>query len=297
MKPKEILIVPKLTKFEWDLKRLNLTESELSEFYKKERVNADKIIESHQRQKQSLKKIKDLLKDSDIIERDKITRDIIKKYELIISFGGDNHFQYVSHFLEDVPLLGINSDPERSEGALTSMNTDELEAFLPLILEKKFNIEKWTRLKISIDGKEIDDPAISEIYIGEERRFNMSRHVIKLNGATEEQKGSGLIITTGTGSTGWYNSASRYLFPNGNQFNKNADEARFILAEPYKGRLSSLMNIHGEIKDSQEIEVISLSDTQAFLSIDSLKLIKLREGAKIKVRIGKPLAVVRLNKI
>ena len=295
MKQQKILIVPKMTKFEWDMHRLKFTEKELTDFYFKERVNAEKIIESHKRQKESLEKIRSLLKNAEVIERDKLTRDLVEKYSFVISFGGDNHFQYITHFLDGTPILGINSDPKRSEGALTYVNTDELEEIVPFILEGNFETEEWTRLEIFLDGKKIEQLATSEVFIGEEKRFNMSRHIIKTNGKEEEQKGSGLLITTGVGSTGWYNSASRYLFPEGNNFSRQSKEARFILTEPYNGKLSKLKMINGKIKDNEEIEIISLSDAGAFLAIDSLALIPLKEGARIKVKIGRPLKVLKVK--
>lgn len=295
MKDKRILLVPKLTKVEWDMKRLNLNEQELIDFYKKEGLNLERIFSSHKKQKESLEIIKKLLSNSDFIDRDSLSEETIGKYDLIISFGGDNHFQFVSHHIDDKPILGINSDPKRSEGALTSIKANEFKEYYNILLEGSFKIEEWTRLKVEIDDKEINELAISEIFIGEEKRFNMSRHIIKFNGGVEEQKGSGLLIATGTGSSGWYNSASRYLFPDGNSFLKTLREARFILTEPYKGRLSPLKLINGCIKENEEIEIISLSDSSPFLSIDSLKLIKLREGARIKIKIGKPLRVIKLK--
>ncbi|MEK6933919.1 MAG: hypothetical protein AABW75_03525 [Nanoarchaeota archaeon] len=295
MKDKRILLVPKLTKVEWDMKRLNLTEQELVKFYEKEGLNLERIFSSHKKQKESLEIIKKLLSRADHIDRDSLNKENISDYDIVISFGGDNHFQFVSHFIYDKPVLGINSDPERSEGALTNVSTGEFGKIYETLLRDNFEIKEWTRLKVEIDDKEINELAISEIFIGEKERFNMSRHIIKFNGGVEEQKGSGLLISTGAGSSGWYNSASRYLFPDGNSFPKTSREARFILTEPYRGRLSPLNLINGRIKENEEIEIISLSDSSPFISIDSLKLIKLREGARIKIRIGKPLRVIKLK--
>jgi len=295
MKTKEILIIPKITKVEWDMHRLDINEKQLINFYKKTGLNVDKIFDSHKRQKESLGKIKSILKDAQIVERNDLTKESVKNSSLVIAFGGDNHFQYVSHFLDEIPILGINSDPARSEGALTSFTIKDLDKILPLILENRFEIEDWTRIEVNVNGNKIKEPAISEIFIGEEKRFNMSRHILSVNGKSEEQKGSGLLITTGVGSTGWYNSASRYLFPNGDAFAKRKKEARFILTEPYKGKLSPLTMTNGVVKEKEEVEIVSLSDSQAFLSIDSLKLIKLKEGAKIKINIGRPLKVIKLK--
>jgi hypothetical protein len=294
MKPNEILIVPKRTKLTLDMHRLGFPEETLKVFYEKEGLHAERIIASHKRQKAALDKLKSLLPGARVIWREEISKDIINKASLVIAFGGDNHFQYVSHFVEDTPILGINSDPQRSEGALTSLNIEEFEKILPLILNDELKLEEWTRLEAYIDGKRVLEQSIAEIFIGEKKRFQMSRHVLNINDNSEEQKGSGLLVTTGSGSTGWYNSASRYMFPEGNHFKRTEKEARFILAEPYRGKLTNPKIPHGTITGNQKIELTILSDDEPVLVIDAHKVVNLREGAKVTVKLGKPLKVVRV---
>jgi len=183
-----------------------------------------------------------------------------------------------------------------SEGKLTNFTLNEFEKILPRILNNSFETEPWTRLDIEIDGKTIDKQCVSEIFIGEEVRYNMSRHLIKVNGKQEEQKGSGILITTGAGSTGWYESALRYRKTKEEPFSKDKKEARFVLTEPFSGRLSKSKMAQGSFKGKENIEIISLSDSQAVLSIDSLEIIKLREGSKIKIKFGEDLKVIKSKK-
>jgi len=291
MNPKNILVVSKTSKYEWDMRRLKLDGKDLLRFYKKGNLDANKIIQSHKRQKEGLSKLKSLMPQSIFITRDELTKHIVKNSELVVSFGGDNHFLYVSHFVEDVPILGINSDPELSEGALTSVTAEGFEKYFSDLLEEDFKIEKWTRLNIYVNGEELEFPAVSEVFIGESQRLLMSRHRLSYSGKSEEQKGSGILITTGVGSTGWYSSACRYLFPKGNSFQKNRNEARFILTEPYRGKLLKYKFLRGKISKNEELKIQSLSDSQGILSIDSLEDIKLKEGSIIIIKTGPPLKV------
>lgn len=293
MKREKIIIVPKMSKFEWDMLRLKKNEEEIIQFYKSGNLNVKKIIESHKRQKQSLKRLEKLFDKAQFVSRNELNRTIAKKAGLVIAFGGDNHFQYVAHFLEDTPLLGINSDPKSSDGALTNFTISEFEDILPFLLDDKFKLVEWQRLEIEIDGKKIDSLSVSEVFLGETKRFNMSRHILKVHGTEEEQKGSGILIVTGVGSTGWYNSACRYLFPRGKPFPKSEGEARFLLTEPHNGKFSKNELIHGSIKGDEVLEFISLNDSQGVLSIDSLKKIKTKEGACVKIKLGKELRVIR----
>lgn len=290
----KILLVPKMTKVEWDMRRLQLTEEQLETWYKREGLDYLKIYASHREQKENLTKIQKIFSDITLIERDALTKERAAQYDLVIAFGGDNHFQFVAHFLDDTPILGVNSDPLRSEGALTSVQVEELEKIFKGTIEKEIVIEKWPRLVVTIDRKPVEILAIADIFIGEEKRHSMSRHHITINNQSEEQKGSGLLIATGAGSGGWYTSASRYLFPEGGIFSKTMQEARFILTEPYRGRLSNYNLIQGVLQEGKTLEVTTLSDSSPILAVDSLELIKLREGAVIRITLGKSLKVVKL---
>src|SRR3989338_7034538 len=152
MNPSQILIVPKISKVQHDMRRLNFDKEQLIEFYKKEKLNVERIFESHESQTNSLELIKKLLPQATIVNRNELSKDLVLKYKLVISLGGDNHFQYISHFVKDTFLLGINNDPQRSEGALNSITTDKILEVIHNILNDDFKIETWTRLETSVEG-------------------------------------------------------------------------------------------------------------------------------------------------
>src|SRR3989344_423421 len=124
---KEIAIVTKMTKVEYDMKRLKLSYGQLIAFYKREGVNWQRITESNDRQMAGLEKLKKIFPNARIIKREELSKEKLKDFKLIISYGGDNHFQYVTHFVDDQLILGMNSDPKRSEGALTCVSVDYLD--------------------------------------------------------------------------------------------------------------------------------------------------------------------------
>ncbi len=294
MLQEKILIAKKLTKYEWDKKRFKLDDSGVLAMYKKEGLNPDRILISHKSQLECLDKIRKLLPKSKIINRDDLKSIDLSNFDLIISYGGDNNFLQVVHNVKNHLVMGINSDPKRSVGALTSMTVDELDDKIKKILNDDFSVESWSRLSVTINGKKSDKLAVSEIFIGEEKRLLMSRHILSINGVCEEQKGSGLVISTGAGSTGWYNSAScqkgiekKYDF-----MSRDSQEAAFILTEPYKiGGKDYKMN-HGKISKNDKTLITSLSDTHAVISLDSITTIPLKEGNTVTIGFDEPLRVL-----
>src|SRR4051812_18365737 len=97
----QIIIAPKLSKYEWDMHRYHLTPSQLLVKYKREGVDVTRIMTSHKRQKQSLKAVEKIFKNSTFLCRKELTRTVVLRAKLVISLGGDNHFQYVSHFVDN----------------------------------------------------------------------------------------------------------------------------------------------------------------------------------------------------
>jgi len=288
----KIIIVPKRTKLELDMYLLGLNQEQVIEKYKKENVNIERIIRSHENQKANLDRLKKYFDDEQFYRRENFTKDIADKAELIISFGGDNHFQYVSHFVNSNILMGINSDPKSSEGALTYFNADHLEDIITKLKKDNFEVEEWVRLEVKLGNETY--LATAEVFLGEDRRKMMSRYILELNGKKEEQKSSGLLVVTGAGSTGWYDSSCRYIYENGNPFSKTSDYARFLATETYRGKLNGYKMIEGSLEKEQEIKLYSLADDKGIITIDCNEDYDFSMGKTALIKVSdKPLRVLK----
>ncbi len=296
MKRKNILIVPKFSKYEHDLHTLKITPNELMTKYTVEGVDIPKIMHSHERQQRALQELKERFPAECFISRHALTKELAEEVSAVISFGGDNHFQYVSHFLMKTPIIGINSDPTSSEGVLTFYTPRDYHTLVDALEQEQYTIEQWPRLQLYVNGKLTQHLATAEFFIGEYGRPDMSRYFLRVHGKKEEQKSSGIIISTGVGSTGWYNSACRYLYPDGNTFEKTQRLARFLVTEPYKGKLNGSKLLDGELKPKQHLRVTSIHNNNGVIIVDSLEQLAFPRGTQATVSISnKPLQVLRIR--
>ena len=62
--------------------------------------------------------------------------------DFVISIGGDGTALSASHYLEDKPLLAVNSRPGKSEGVLTIISIGDLNQKLKEIKKKGFELEE-----------------------------------------------------------------------------------------------------------------------------------------------------------
>ena len=298
----KIIIVPKLTHYEWDMQRLNLTHKEIIQKYRRDGIDVDRIMESHCRQKDSLDELKQYFNEKQFISRDNLAKEISKDAELIISSGGDNHFQYVAHFVNNKPIIGLNSDPHTSTGVLTYYTTKNFEKsrekwknkelsifdenILKRIKKDEINIEEWTLLEGILNGKKIQ-PTMTEYVIGEkEAHRDMTRYILDFDRKKEEQKSSGLIISTGAGSTGYYNSVYKFKHKRRDVFPKTEKIAKFITIMPYEELRGNYSILEGVLREGDEMIIHSLSKHEGKIYCDILEDYNFNGGAKFIVRIS-----------
>jgi hypothetical protein len=252
--------------------------------YKRQKLNVEHILDSHKLQQQGKKRLHKLLPAEAIIPR---TGFVPKDKKVVISYGGDNHFQYVARYLDNQILIGLNPDPSRSDGCLTQINIEEFEAKFEGILCGKYQLAHWNRFSVKVDHMRLRYPVLCEAYFGEHQRENMSRHMLHWKRMSTRQRGSGLLVYTGAGSSGWAQSATGR-----NSFFRTEEYLRFALAEPYAGRISKLDRIAGEFKPGESFSVTSMNDSEGVVVLDALQSYPFPMGAVAKINTAPKLQVL-----
>ncbi len=167
-----------------------------------------------------------------------LERKYFENIDLAVTIGGDGTFTRTSHFLKFyTPILGINSDPEHSEGALL-IRYEDLEKILSdwNSLYGKTKLKKMDRIQIIRNGTLLEEFAINEVYIGTEKQFTTARYIIDYRGNREEHRSSGVLVVTPSGSHSWYKSAGGKPFGNGDGRDDDK-KLKFIVREPYFGKI------------------------------------------------------------
>lgn len=183
------------------------------EYYYKGNHKSKELAESNQEQLKNLKKIENILKrkfEYDIITRKDLSETLVNHYDYVISAGGDGTVIATAAYNKNTPQLNLKLD-KRSKGNLCCKN---MQDSLKKMLDGDYELEEWTRQEVYLD-KEFVGRALNETCVGENMDFaKMARYQMLFsleNKSTEEyQANSGLIIVTGTGSTGWPSAFEGY---------------------------------------------------------------------------------------
>lgn len=248
-------------------------------------VYSEKLTSKHL---ETVEKVRNLLreKNSHTVKANELNETCFENVDLVITVGGDGTFIRAASFIDESLILGINSEPEQSEGGLTTIKENELD-FIKDVLDNKFNIIKKDRIKIKIDGKEIKENVLNEVYIGTEHQFHTSRYILKFKGKEEEQRSSGILIATGSGSNVWYKSAGGIQFP------YNSCKLKFLIREPFFARLFKPKLLNGEINPGEKMEVVSKRYAEQVIVLDSNKVYPFNNNSTAEIKISdSPLKII-----
>ena len=312
----KILIVAKKSK--WELENLRYGSEEfVKKIYSRQNNSYPRLLDSHKRQDQNLCLLKKGLSQATMAFSSDLPYIDFDAFDLVVSFGGDNHFLHISHFVEDLPMLGVNSDPKKSTGAMLYFDTmqslsflRELAAFSEALAGRlsidSLEIEGWTRISCIIDYPDIRPPmqtipSTCEISIANQFSNHVSRFFVRKNkDKWHEIRCSGYLLSTGAGSTGWYKNcflynADAYLDrPQiDHSFAKNAREFRGVAREPYLPQVTaeykknSIPKIfHPRIIAQDSLEIISTIDAQICIDSDHNYVYDFPPGARAKFELS-----------
>lgn len=134
-------------------------------------------------------------------------KELDSSFDILLSIGGDGTILRAATLVRKsgIPILGINAG---RLGFLASVQKENIEAFLQLVIDKKYTISKRTLLSLGITpkNKDIQDInfAMNEISVSRKDTTSMITIETYLNGEfLNSYWADGLIIATPTGSTGY----------------------------------------------------------------------------------------------
>jgi NAD kinase len=290
----EILVVTKMSKFERDKLATNLSDEDLVARYNALGESGLRILAAHLHHQEALTTCARELRPEQVVSLDHLKDpESCARFKVIIALGGDDFFKLVTHHTQgSVLVLGVNSDPSSSVGALLPITIGELPDALRRLEKGDYRIEPWTRLSLRVNGVECGS-AINDIVLGK-RDFRLtSRHELEYRGAKVMQRSSGILISTGVGSTGWYASAGLYLGDHDRSFPKTSRYARFELREPSVtiteidgNRVTRLPElVEGTLTEGETLRITSLNDDEGLASRDSLDSVPFPRGAVAEISI------------
>jgi len=150
-----------------------------------------------------------------------------RRYDLVLSLGGDGTFFAAGRYLKDTPILGINSDPANSLGLWTCADRTDFREPLEQALACKVNPTRIHRMAITVNGKSVREQAFNDVLIAHRNPAAMTRYRLWVGASKEDQRSSGVWVATAAGSTAGIRSAGGRRMPIASK------RLQYLVREPY----------------------------------------------------------------
>lgn len=143
------------------------------------------------------------------LTRDELPDFLFRDTDMVMVCGPDGLFVNVAKHLREQPIIGVNPDPDRITGVLLPFRPHEAGAVVASVHAGKHRIERVPLAKATIDDVEVVW-GVNDIFIGRNDQAS-AVYTIAYGGYTERQSSSGIIVSTGIGTTGWMRSVATML--------------------------------------------------------------------------------------
>lgn len=139
-----------------------------------------------------------------LVHRSFIPNFVFGPEDIAVAVGQDGLVANTMKYLDGQPLIGVNPDRKRYDGQLLPFVVDDLPKIVPEVFRRVRPAKSVTMAKASMNNGQTMY-AVNDLFIGP-KSHGSARYTINHNGQAERQSSSGVIVSTGLGSTGWFSS-------------------------------------------------------------------------------------------
>ena len=122
----------------------------------------------------------------------------------VVTLGQDGLVANTLKYLAGQPVVGVNPDPARWDGKLLPFKVADLDKLMPEVFAHRRPTRSVTMAKAVLNNGQTMY-AVNDLFIGP-KSHGSARYVIRSGDASETHSSSGVIVSTGLGSTGWLKS-------------------------------------------------------------------------------------------
>jgi len=139
-----------------------------------------------------------------IVDRGFLSNFVFAPDDTVVTLGQDGLVANTLKYLNGQPVVGVNPDPERWDGRLLRFRVGDLPKVMPEVMLRKRSTRAVTMAKAALNNGQTLY-GVNDLFIGPKTHCS-ARYLIRSGEASETQSSSGVIVSTGLGSTGWLKS-------------------------------------------------------------------------------------------
>lgn len=262
----KIVVIKKKTQLE-ELLRRHATTSQVKFFLESRGESYDYYKDAHRDYRQGLEQTLAAIPAtmrSQVVDKDHLGTFQFCEKDLVVVVGDPGLLVNVAKYVGHQPVIAVNPDQERFDDIFTTCFPDTFAIVLAKALDREIEVEKLTMAEASLDdGQKMY--ALNDLFIGQ-RTHVSARYVIAYNNHSERQSSSGIIVSTGTGSTGWMTSivtGANAIALGEDEVNdevpfpRDADYLMFAVREPFPSKMTKTGIVYGKVTQRTPLRITS----------------------------------------
>lgn len=234
-----------------------------------------------------------------VVQRSFVPNFIFGPRDTVVALGQDGLVANVMKYLDGQPLLGVNPDPARWEGALLPFGVPDLDWLMPEVFAGKRALRAVTMAEARLNtGQALR--GVNDLFIGP-RTHGSARYEIRTGNRSENHSSSGVIVSTGLGSTGWLRSilagatgiasalSGRSLkISEKKAFAWDANYLYFSVREPWPSRKSSAEITFGRVTPTTPLVLVSQMPENGVIFSDGIEadFLQFNSGTEVTVSLA-----------
>lgn len=260
----------------------------------------------HDNFKRSLEKVQRIISGSlkhKVVERKYLPNFLFSEHDIAVVVGQDGLVANTAKYVNGLPILAVNPDTARFDGYLLPFEVSTFEAGLVRAIEGRASFHKVTMAEARMnDGQRL--LAFNDLFIGPSSHVS-ARYRITLGEKSENHSSSGIIVSTGAGSTGWLSSIVNMANGITSTFSKEEkglhlnlkwEDSRlvFIVREPFHSKYSDITLTAGLIDGTNTLQLESFMPSNGLIFSDGIEadFLNFNSGSIVQIGIADQKAMI-----
>ncbi|WP_298610125.1 sugar kinase [uncultured Thiothrix sp.] len=288
------ILITRKTRLQELVERFN-TWPQAKFYLEHNQIDAQDYLTEHDLYQQRLREAEQILKPLGRFQS--LERSLLPSYQfgssdIIIVIGQDGLVANTLKYLQGQPVIAINPDPKRWDGKLLPFEIGDLNQALIKTMTKTAVTKTITFAEAKTnDGQRL--LAVNDVFLGP-KTHTSARYALEWERQRELQSSSGIIVSTGFGSSGWFRSILAGALGVTHQhkhellegFAWDAPRLQFTVREPFPSKTTGVKLVFGGITQHTPLRIESQMPENGVVFSDGIEADYLAFNSGTVVTVG-----------
>ena len=256
------------------------------------------------------RELDDLGPNVQVVERDFLPVFVFGPHDVVVTVGQDGLVANTAKYAKRLPIVAVNPDPQHIDGVLLPFKLEQARVAVQNVLKARARFREVTLAEATLpDGQRL--LAFNDFFIGS-RTHVSARYRLEHAGRTESQISSGVIVSTGAGSTGWLSSvfnmanglhasfgtrSGAFAVQHPMRLDWSDPRLIYVVREPFASKQSGVTMTAGVLEGGEEIVAESLMGENGVIFSDGIEsdYLEFNSGAIARVRAARERAMLAVG--